>query len=60
MAYHCIRGKGECDGCMDCRPEPEPIYCDICGAEVEYLYKDINGDVVGCDQCIRKIDPYEE
>lgn len=31
MAYRCVRGRGECDGCMDC----EPPCCDECGAPVE-------------------------
>lgn len=59
MAMICIRG-GECTGCMACHSDPEPVHCEICGKEVEYLYKDKDGDVVGCDNCISKIDPYDE
>ena len=58
MAMHCIHG-GECDGCMACQPDPEPIYCDICGKEVETLYKDKDGEIVGCDNCIKQVDPLQ-
>ena len=60
MAMHCVNGCRECTGCMACYKEPDPIHCDICGEEVEYLYKDKTGNVVGCDNCIKQVDPYNE
>lgn len=36
----------ECD-------EPEPYHCPVCGKLVEEIvYKDRDGDIVGCDRCI--------
>lgn len=60
MAMICVNGCRECDGCMACQHDPEPICCEVCGKEVEHLYKNADGDVVGCDNCIRKVDPYDE
>lgn len=57
VAMICVYG-GECNGCMRCQQDPEPIYCEICGEEVEYLYKNADGEVVGCDNCIKQVDPY--
>ena len=58
MAYQCIRGGGECDGCGECQEKP-PI-CPICGEPVhETVYKNAEGDVVGCENCIERCDPEE-
>ena len=53
-----------CDICLQspcapgCPNRPEPvIQCPVCGRECEDLFVSISGgDVVGCDQCIRKRD----
>lgn len=58
MAMICVYDGRECDGCMRCQSDPDPIYCEVCGKEVERIYKNADGDVVGCDNCIREIDPY--
>ena len=61
MAMICVNGARECTGCMACQPDPEPVYCPVCGEETtEYLYKDKSGDVVGCENCITQVDPYDE
>lgn len=60
VAMICVNGCRECTGCMQCQADPEPIYCDVCGKEVEHLYKNEAGDVVGCDRCIKVVDPYCE
>lgn len=41
-----------------CPNHPDPvIVCPICGQECEDLYVvESTGDVVGCDQCVRKKD----
>ena len=58
MGYMCIKGRGECDGCMACNPTPH-YYCPICGKEV---YEDVfvsDGDVIGCENCVEIKEPYE-
>lgn len=52
MSYRCFIGGGECDGCGLCE-EPMPI-CESCGSEHEWNYKDENGYIIGCENCITK------
>ena len=33
--------------------------CPVCGGECETIYKDINGDIFGCDCCVKQQDAYE-
>lgn len=34
---------------------PDPVLrCPICGKETEIIYKDMDGDIVGCDMCIQR------
>lgn len=41
-------------------PEPPAPVCPECGAEVEILYKRIaDGEILGCPNCIKTIEPYE-
>jgi hypothetical protein len=60
MAYHCIKGyKDECDGCGECNDNRTPI-CPVCGEEVyESVYKNTEGDVIGCENCVEKWGPEE-
>lgn len=39
--------------------DEKPIFCPICGEECESFYK-LDGQIVGCDMCIEKVDAYEE
>lgn len=32
------------------------VECPVCGEECEILYKDVNNEIVGCDQCMRTLD----
>ena len=59
MAYMCIKVHNkECNGCMECKGSNEPYYCEICGEEVcEKVYVSINGDIVGCENCIEEKEP---
>ena len=41
-------------------PEPPLPRCPICGAETDTFYKDKNGDIVGCDECVSTCDAWEE
>lgn len=34
--------------------------CPVCGEETDTLYKNIYGEPVGCDVCIRTVDAWEE
>ncbi len=42
---------------------PEPMECPscpVCGTEMyDYVYIDIDGEVVGCSECVRSKDPWE-
>ena len=52
-------GFTECpDGCQN--HEENIVLCPECGKECEHLYVDArSGEVVGCDRCIRKVEPEE-
>ena len=39
--------------------DDEEVTCPICGAVCETIFKDIDGDVCGCDVCIKRMDAYE-
>lgn len=32
--------------------EPKVAHCSICGAECDTVYKNRDGDVVGCEDCV--------
>lgn len=35
-------------------PPQEPIVCEVCGGvDIEKIYINDTGEVVGCDQCIK-------
>lgn len=57
MAYQCRKMNKECEGCGLC--EPEPPTCPICGAECETVYKDYYGDIIGCNECVKRIYAWE-
>ena len=40
------------------RPVKFPI-CPECGADVDELYKDRCGDIVGCENCVKRVDAWE-
>lgn len=45
------------------RVEPKPYKaprCPVCGEETDTLYKNIYGETVGCDVCIRTVDAWDE
>jgi hypothetical protein len=59
MGFMCINGGIECDGCMDCKPDPH-YYCPVCGEEVcEAVFVDKDGDVIGCECCAEMKSPHE-
>ena len=39
-------------------PSPDPVFCPVCGAECEDFYIQ-EGDVIGCECCIRVRDAYD-
>ena len=38
---------------------PKEPRCPICGQDAESFYKDIDGEIVGCDNCIKEVDAWE-
>ena len=43
-------------------PNGEPKYprCPVCGEECDTVYKDIYGDVFGCDECVKTKSAWDE
>lgn len=40
--------------------EPEAYYCPVCNEECERIFKHKGtGEIVGCDNCIEGVDPWE-
>ena len=39
--------------------EPEYPRCPICGAECETIYRDKDGDIFGCDECVDTKDAWD-
>lgn len=33
--------------------------CPICGDNTDTFYKDANGDIVGCSECMERVDAWE-
>ena len=59
MAFMCVNGKNECDGCMSCKPEPH-YYCPVCGGECfETVFVNNEGEVIGCEKCAEIKEPHE-
>ena len=59
MAYRCVQGYGECNGCMKCNPDPH-YYCPVCGEEdYEPVFGANDGTRLGCDNCAQRKDPHE-
>ena len=60
MAFICTRNHNkECDACGYCEDDTHPV-CPICGKEADTFAVDKDGDIIGCDKCVRMKDAYEE
>lgn len=42
--------------------EPDELFpiCPVCGEEADTFYKTDYGNIVGCDNCITKVDAWDE
>lgn len=40
--------------------EPKAYTCPICGQETDTFLKNDLGEIVGCPECIRSVDAWEE
>jgi hypothetical protein len=59
-------------GCMDLthpdilrtmrngRPSQPEIECPVCGAKDVYTFYKVDGDIVGCNECVVEVDAWEE
>jgi hypothetical protein len=45
-------------GYPDRRKDDEPI-CPMCGDRCDTIYKNREGEIVGCDECLKAIDSWE-
>lgn len=50
--------NAERTGYPDNRRDEEPV-CPICGARCEDIYKDREGEIVGCDECLKRCNAWE-
>ena len=39
-------------------PEIPPFYCPVCGEKVERYFANLEGLIVGCDNCVSGYNPY--
>ena len=39
--------------------EPAAPVCPVCGAQCETIYRDMHGDISGCDECITQLNAWE-
>ncbi len=54
MALVCVTGCRECTGCMVCRETQDEPVCPLCGStRCDYLYRR-DGEIIGCEDCIRR------
>ena len=35
-------------------------HCPVCDQECSYVYKNVFGDIVGCDECLKEYDAWGE
>lgn len=40
-------------------PDPPVVLCPECGRECDTIYTGVNGEVLGCDNCVTKWDAYD-
>ena len=40
-------------------PSDDPVKCPICGEETDTIFEDRNGEVFGCDRCVRQRDAWD-
>lgn len=40
--------------------EPEYPICPVCGEETDTVYRNQTGEIVGCSECLRSRDAWEE
>ena len=40
----------------DGMPHPDPVYCPVCRERCETIYKKDPWLVIGCENCVRRID----
>lgn len=50
----CMERTGYPDG-----KEPQYPHCPICDCETDTFYKNKDGDIVGCDECVTAVDAWE-
>jgi len=39
--------------------EPEYPHCPVCDSETDTFYKNKDGDIIGCDECVTTVDAWE-
>lgn len=48
------------NGMVDYREtEPVEYRCPVCGEECEAIYRNAQGETVGCNECVERVDAWE-
>ena len=48
------------NGMVDYRePKPVEYRCPVCGEECETVYRNAQGEIVGCNECVERVDAWE-
>lgn len=45
-------------GTPDGRLELTPV-CPVCGEEADDIYKNVYGEIIGCDKCIKRVSAWD-
>lgn len=40
-------------------PEPDEAYCPVCGSSCGKYFRSLNGEILGCDECVEEVDAFE-
>lgn len=55
---HPIIKNMELSGYPDGKAPQEPI-CPVCSSECETIYRDQDGEIFGCENCVKEIDAWD-
>lgn len=40
-------------------PEYQVPHCPVCGSECDTFFRDMEGNIVGCDECVDQLDAWD-
>lgn len=36
-------------------PDPVEVVCPVCGADCRKYYRNLNGEILGCEECVEEV-----